>query len=54
MGVREGFFDWLDEDLRDALMAIYKSYFPVEPKHEHRSTYERSFALTERAVSSLN
>jgi len=53
MGVREAFFDWLDDDLRSSLVTIYKSYFPVEPRHEHQLTFERSRTLTARAVSLL-
>ncbi len=53
MGVREAFFDWLDDNLRSSLVTIYKSYFPVEPRHEHQLTFERSRTLTARAVSLL-
>ena len=34
MGVREAFFEWLDADLRNALIAIYTRYFPLEPRHQ--------------------
>jgi hypothetical protein len=54
MAVREAFFDWLDADLRDALIAIYTRYFPLEARHRHLGTYERSCALTLRATSSLD
>lgn len=53
MGVREAFFDWLDAELRDRLIAIYTSYFPLEPRRMHIGFYERSRALTLRATSSL-
>jgi hypothetical protein len=54
MGVRQAFFEWLDPDLRDALVAIYGQHFPLEPRHEHIGLYERSRALTLRAVSALD
>ena len=54
MGVREAFFEWLDADLRNALIAIYTRYFPLEPRHQHFDIYERSHALTLRATSSLD
>jgi hypothetical protein len=54
MGVREAFFDWLDADLRDSLIAIYKRYFPMEPRRGHFGNYERSRALTSRTTSCLD
>ena len=54
MGIREAFFDWLDADLRDRLIAIYTRYFPLEPRTLHFGTYERSQTLTSRATSSLD
>jgi hypothetical protein len=54
IGVREAFFDWLDPDFRDALFAIYTRYFPLELRHKHLETYERSRTLTLRATSSLD
>jgi hypothetical protein len=53
MGVREAFFDWLDDDLRSSLVTIYRSHFPVEPRHEHQLIFERSRTLTARALSPL-
>jgi hypothetical protein len=53
MGVREAFFDWLDGDLREDLIAIYTRDFPLEPRHHHLALFERSHALTSRAISSL-
>ena len=53
-GVREAFFDWLDPELRDALVAIYTHHFPREPRREHFAEYERSRALTLRATSFLH
>jgi hypothetical protein len=54
LGVREAFLDWLDPDLRDRLISIYKTYFPFEQKHRHLKVFERSHILTERATSALN
>jgi hypothetical protein len=54
MGVREAFFDWLDADLRDSLIAIYTCYFPREPRRKHMGAYERSRALTLRATYCLD
>jgi len=54
MGVREAFFDWLDAGLREALIAIYKQYFPIEPRAQHLGILERSDELTSRATSSLD
>ena len=53
MGVREAFFDWLDADLRDALVSIYTEHFPLEPRDQHIGSYERSQALTARATASM-
>jgi hypothetical protein len=54
MGVREAFFDWLDGDLREDLIAIYTRDFPLEPRHHHLALFERSHALTSRAIASLD
>jgi hypothetical protein len=54
MGVREAFFDWLDPELRDRLVAIYTHHFPREPHNQHLGIHERSRALSFRAVSSLD
>jgi hypothetical protein len=54
IGVREAFCDWLDPDFRDALFAIYTSYFPLEPRHRHFDIYDRSSTLTSRVTSSLD
>ncbi len=53
-GVREAFFDWLDADLRDALITIYKQYFPIEPRAQHLGIFERSDELTSRVTSSIH
>jgi hypothetical protein len=53
-GVREGFFDWLDPDLRDRLVAIYTQHFPREPRQEHAVIWERSRALTQHATAALD
>jgi hypothetical protein len=54
LGVKEAFFDWLDPQLRDRLIAIYTDHFPREPRRHHFGTYERSRALALRATSSLD
>jgi hypothetical protein len=53
IGVREAFFDWLDPDLRDRLVAIYTQQFPREPQSEHAAIFERSRTLTLQATSAL-
>jgi hypothetical protein len=52
-GVREGFFEWLDPDLRDRLVAIYTSHFPREPTYQHAGTFLRSRALADRMKAAL-
>jgi hypothetical protein len=52
-GAREAFFDWLDPELRDAVVGIYTRHFSREPRREHFGEYERSRALTLRATSFL-
>jgi hypothetical protein len=54
LGVREAFFDWLDPDLRERLIAIYCCRFPREPRSRHLAVFERSNALTARASASLH
>lgn len=54
IGVREAFCDWLDPDLRDRLMAIYRHHFAMEPRRAHLAVFERSRMLTERATSALD
>jgi hypothetical protein len=53
IGVREAFCDWLDPDLRDRLVAIFRRHLPAEPRSAHAGVHERSAALTERAVAAL-
>lgn len=53
LGVREQFFEWLDPELRDKLVALYTNYYPREPSHQHIDVFLRSRALTERATSAL-
>jgi hypothetical protein len=52
-GVRQGFFDWLDPELRDSVVGIYTRHFSREPRGEHFGEYERSRTLTLRATSFL-
>jgi hypothetical protein len=52
-GVRQAFFDWLDPELRDSVVGIYTRHFSCEPRGEHFGEYERSRALTLRAISFL-
>jgi hypothetical protein len=54
LGVREAFFDWLDPDLRDRLIAIYCSYFVLEPRGRHLPVFERNGALAARASACLD
>ena len=53
MGVREAYFDWLDPQLRDQLIAIFTSQFPREPKAEHIDAFERSNRLVDLATAGL-
>jgi hypothetical protein len=53
LGAREGFFQWLDPDLRQRLIAIYTQHFPKEPLHQHIGTLMRSIAIAERAIAAL-
>ena len=53
-GIREAFLEWLDPDLRDRLISIYTTYFPLERKSQHSEIFERSRTLAERATSMLN
>ncbi len=53
IGVREGFCDWLDPDLRERLVAIYRRHLPAEPLSAHAGVLERSAALTARAAGAL-
>ena len=53
IGVREAFCDWLDPDLRDRLVAIFRQHLPTEPRREHSAALERSDALTRRAAAAL-
>src|SRR5678816_80962 len=32
IGVREGFCDWLDPELRERLVAIFRQHLPLEPR----------------------
>jgi hypothetical protein len=52
--VREGFCDWLDPELRERLVAIFRQHLPLEPRAEHSAIQERSAALTARAVAALH
>ena len=54
LGVREAFFDWLDPELRDPLVAIYTQHFAREPRGQHIGIYERSRTLTLQATSALH
>jgi hypothetical protein len=54
IGVREGFCDWLDPELRERLVAIFRQHLPLEPRAEHSAIQERSAALTARAVAALH
>ena len=54
LGVREAFFNWLDPDLRQRLIAIYCGHFAREPKSRHLSIFERSNALTARVLTALD
>ena len=54
LGVREAFFDWLDPDLREHLVAIYCGGFSREPRSRHLSVFERSNELTSRASVALD
>ena len=54
LGVREAFLEWLDPELRDRLISIYATYFPLEQKLRHLKIFERSRILAERATSTLN
>jgi hypothetical protein len=54
LGVKEAFFDWLDPDLQDSLIAIYTRHFSREPRRSHFGIFERSRALTLRAASALD
>lgn len=53
IGVREGFCDWLDPELRERLIAIFRRHLPVEPRADHVAIQERSAALTARAAAAL-
>jgi hypothetical protein len=53
IGVREGFCDWLDPELRERLIAIFRQHLPLEPRAEHVAIQERSAALTARATAAL-
>lgn len=53
IGVREAFCDWLDPDLRDRLVAIFRQHLPAEPRAAHAAVLERSAALTARAAAAL-
>jgi hypothetical protein len=54
LGVREAFFEWLDSELREKLIAIFTHHFPREPHRQHLGEYERSRALTIRVTSFLD
>lgn len=53
IGYREGFCDWLDPELRDRVVAIFRTHLPREPRAAHADTLERSAALTRRAAAAL-
>jgi hypothetical protein len=53
IGFREAFCDWLEPELRDRLLAIYRRHFDLEPRRAHLAVFERSRMLTERAASCL-
>jgi hypothetical protein len=50
MGIRNGFLDWIDADLREPLTAIYTKHFPIEQRHTYVGHLERSDTLTRRAT----
>jgi hypothetical protein len=54
LGVREAFLEWLDPDLRERLIAIYRAHLPLEPKSQHSGVFERSRVLAERATVLLD
>ena len=53
IGVREAFCDWLDPDLRERLVAIFRTHLPLEPRAAHAGVLDRSAALTRRAAAAL-
>ncbi len=53
IGYREGFCDWLDPDLRDRLVAIFRRHLPAEPRAAHEAVLQRSAAMTARAAGAL-
>jgi hypothetical protein len=53
IGVREAFCDWLDPDLRDRLIAIFRRHLPIEARAAHQDVLERSAAMTARAAAAL-
>ncbi len=53
IGYREGFCEWLDPDLRERLVAIFRRHLPIEPRAAHQAVLERSAAMTARATAAL-
>lgn len=54
MGVRQGFFEWIDPDLRTKLISIYSHHFALESVDKHHGYLERSRTLTGRVTSCLD
>lgn len=53
IGYREAFCDWLDPELRERVVAIFRKHLPPEPRPAHADVLERSAALTRRAAAAL-
>lgn len=53
IGFREGFCAWLDPELRDRLVAIFRQHLPAEPRSAHAAVLERSETMTARAAAAL-
>jgi hypothetical protein len=53
IGFREAFCGWLEPELRDRLVAIYRRHLALEPRRAHLAVFERSRMLTERVASCL-
>lgn len=54
MGIREAYAEWMDLDLREPLLAIYKSQFSSESLNDYLGHFDRSRALTQRVASCLD